>query len=240
MSAGYYLLNKVRLTHYLYAFAVLFYALSLVLPKIELGGAALTLFSVNSFLYGFYLSPILRAQHDRVGQLKKAMGGKVGKLDEVVQYSLRMEEDFRNDVISKVKAYCAASATGDIDAGGKEMDDLAATIINYSGDSKDPHKEMMKSIFAAQQKRNEARAIAEDRVYSNEWIVMVILFTITISFILLAKLPDMPILYVIPAVLCAGLSMLIIILIKLSTLTHKKAKSAWSPIKEYQAVLSKY
>lgn len=237
MTVSYFLLNRVRLTHYLYAFTVIFYAISLLLPKIELGGAALTLFSVNSFLYGFYLSPIIRAQQARVNQLKKTVGTEVGKLDEVVQYSKRMEEDFQLEIVSMVKKYCKIASTGDVYSGDKEMKQLVAKVVEYSGDKKDPHKEMMKSVFAAQQSRMAVRTIAEDKVYSNEWTVMTILFAITISFILLTRLPEAPLLGLIPAVLCAGLSMLIVILVKMSTLTHKKAKSAWQPLKDYYSAL---
>jgi hypothetical protein len=42
----------------------------------------------------------------------------------------------------------------------------------------------------------------------------------------------MLILQAIPAILCAGLSMLIVILIKMSTLTHKRAKTIWVPLRE--------
>lgn len=232
-----FLLNRVRLTQYLVIFTILFFLCSLLLPKIELGGAALTLFSVNSFLYGFYLSPIIRAQHTRVNQLRRAVAIEVGKLDEVVQYSRRMEQDFRTDIVAAVNRYCEVAASGDAYAGGKELDSLVSKVVEYSGDSKDPHKEMLKSVFAAQQKRVEIHTIAEDRVYSNEWTVMTILFTITISFILLTQLPEVPLLNLIPAVLCAGLSMLIVILVKMSTLTHKKAKSAWRPLKGYRATV---
>jgi hypothetical protein len=87
-------------------------------------------------------------------------------------------------------------------------------------------------VFAVQQNRAEIKLLLESKVYSNEWIVMGILFTITIAFILFTRLPGIMILQTIPAILCAGLSMLIIILIKMSTLTHKRAKTIWVPLRE--------
>lgn len=43
----------------------------LILPSIKFDSGALMLFSVNSFLYGFYISPILGAQKARVEDLHK-------------------------------------------------------------------------------------------------------------------------------------------------------------------------
>ena len=232
MKLKLFLLNKVRLTQYLVIFTVLFYIISLFLPKIELQGAALTLFSVNSFLYGFYISPIINAQRLRIDHLHRLVVVEVNKLQEIAQYSRRMEVDFRNNIEFLLGRYVQTASVGGVNPGQREFESLAAMVVDYEGDKKDPHKEMLKSVFAAQQNRAEIKLLVESKVYSNEWIVMSILFTITIAFILFTKLPDIPWLQAIPAILCAGLSMLIIILIKMSTLTHKRAKTIWVPLRE--------
>lgn len=232
MKLKHFLLNKVRLTQYLVIFAVLFFIISLFLPKIDLQGAALTLFSVNSFLYGFYISPIINAQRLRIDHLHRLVIIEVNKLQEITQYAHRMEPDFENDVARVLDRYVKAASVGGIDPGQKEFEALVALIVGYEGDKKDPHKEMLKSVFAAQQNRAEIKLLVESKVYSNEWIVMSILFAITIAFILFTRLPDLSLLQAIPAILCAGLSMLIIILIKMSTLTHKRAKTIWVPLRE--------
>lgn len=232
MKLKHFLLNKVRLTQYLIIFAVSFFIISLFLPKIELQGAALTLFSVNSFLYGFYISPIINAQRLRIDHLHRLVVVEVNKLQEIVQYSRRMEPDFQNNIAFLLDKYTHVASVGGVNPGQKEFDALAAMIVSYEGDKKDPHKEILKSVFAAQQNRAEIKLLIEGKVYSNEWIVMSILFAITIAFILFTRLPDIPFLQAIPAILCAGLSMLIIILIKMSTLTHKRAKTIWVPLRE--------
>ncbi len=225
-------MNDVRLTQYLIIFTVLFFVIALFLPKIELQGAALTLFSVNSFLYGFYISPIISAQRVRIDQLHRLVVIEVNRLEEIEQYSHRTEPDFKSTVGIALDEYIKAAARGGAQVGQQEFDNLVAIIVGYEGEKKDPHKEMMKSVFAAQLNRAEIKLLIESKVYSNEWVVMTILFAITIAFILFTRLPDLPLLQFIPAILCAGLSMLIIILIKMSTLTHKKAKTIWSPLKE--------
>ena len=232
MNVKYLLLNRIRLTHYLIIFTVIFFIVSLFLPKIELQGAALTLFSVNSFLYGFYISPIISAQRLRIDQLHRLVAVEVNKLEEIVQYSRRMEPEFQAKVLDALEVYRHKAAKGGARVGETEFVELSTIVVAYDGEKKDPHKEMMKSVFAAQQNRAEIRLLVESKVYSNEWIVMAILFTITIAFILFTRLPDIALLQIIPAVLCAGLSMLIVILIKMSTLTHKRAKTIWQPLHE--------
>jgi hypothetical protein len=232
MKLKHFLLTKVRLTQYLVIFAVVFFLISLFLPKIDLQGAALTLFSVNSFLYGFYISPIINAQRLRIDHLHRLVIVEVNKLQEIVQYSRRMEPDFQTNVAHLIDQYVQVASVGGVNPGQKEFDSLVSVIVGYEGDKKDPHKEMLKSAFAAQQNRAEIRLLVESKVYSNEWIVMSILFAITIAFILFTRLPDILMLQAIPAILCAGLSMLIIILIKMSTLTHKRAKTIWVPLRE--------
>jgi hypothetical protein len=238
MKLKHFLLTKVRLTQYLFIFAVGFFFISLFLPKIDLQGAALTLFSVNSFLYGFYISPIINAQRLRIDHLHRLVVIEVNKLEEITQYSRRMESDFQNNIVFLLNRYVQAASVGGLNPGQKEFESLVAMIVGYEGDKKDPHKEMLKSVFAAQQNRAEIKLLVESKVYSNEWIVMSILFTITIAFILFTKLPDILWLQAIPAILCAGLSMLIIILIKMSTLTHKRAKTIWVPLREMASLRS--
>ena len=232
MKLKYFLLTRVRLTQYLFIFAVVFFVISLFLPKIELQGAALTLFSVNSFLYGFYISPIINAQRIRIDQLHRLVVIEVNKLEELLQYSRRMEPDFHAEIDTAVKAYSKVAAKGGVDVGNSEFSSLVSIIVDYKGDVKDPHKEMLKSVFAAQLNRAEIKLLLEGKVFSNEWIVMTILFAITIAFILFTRLPEIAFLQVIPAILCAGLSMLIVILIKMSTLTHKRAKTILTPLEK--------
>lgn len=232
MQLKQYFLTQVRLTHYLLLFTILFFMISLFLPKIDLQGAALTLFSVNSFLYGFYISPIIGAQRVRIDKMHQLVATEINELESLVQYSYRMEPDFQTDVITAIEKYKIKAAKGGRKAGNEEFASLVSLIVNYKGDQKDPHKEMLKVVFAAQKDRSEIDLLIDKKVFSNEWTITAILFIITISFILLTKIPELPFLQLIPAVLCAGLSMLIITLIKMSTLTHKRAKAIWEPFKK--------
>lgn len=46
-------LNKIRLSYYFIILFVLFAVIEIFIPHLKFDGGALTLFSVNSFLYGF-------------------------------------------------------------------------------------------------------------------------------------------------------------------------------------------
>ena len=69
-------------------------------------------------------------------------------------------------------------------------------------------------------------------VFANEWQIMLILFSITLGFILTIHTKEGWVFTAVQALLCTGLTMLIIILVKLNTLTHKKAKQIWLPLKK--------
>ncbi len=71
-----------------------------------------------------------------------------------------------------------------------------------------------------------------NKVFSNEWMIMLMLFSITLSFILILDTGEALVLRFVTALLCTGLTMLLVILLKLSTLTHKKAKEVWKPFEK--------
>lgn len=61
---------------------------------------------------------------------------------------------------------------------------------------------------------------------------MIVLFSITLGFILFLNTGELPIFKIVSAFLCTGLTMLLVILVKLSTLTHKKAKQIMLPMQK--------
>jgi hypothetical protein len=84
-------------------------------------------------------------------------------------------------------------------------------------------------LIANQQNRTQKSMMIGNIIYSHEWMVLFVLFSITMSFVLLIDTGKSMLLKTVAALLCTGLSMLLMILSKLSTLTHKKARNIWSP-----------
>ena len=117
--------------------------------------------------------------------------------------------------------------------GGKEKyEDMIAFCLEYKGENQDEIDKLLNGLVANQQNRTNYSMQLSNRVYSNEWMIMIILFTVTLSFILLLDAGESYLYKVLAALLCTGLSMLLIILAKMSTLSHKKAKQIWNPYKK--------
>jgi hypothetical protein len=228
-----FFLKKVRLSTYLLFFLGSYTIVAICVDKVPLDRAALTLFSANSFLYGFYISPIVKSQNDRIERLQQLVSKEATKIYEVALYSKRLTADAHRETLRLLKRYTkSVSRHEDYTQGEREYKKFMSYLIDYDGDGigKDQYKEMMKASFAIQQNRVEIDLTLKNKVYKNEWIVMLILFSITITFISIIEIPDILFLKLIPPVLSSGLTMLIVILLKKSTMTHKKAKDTWKPM----------
>ena len=228
-----FLLTKVRLSAYFIAFLALYSWLSFNLKEHKFDSSALTLFSVNSFLYGFYIAPILSAQKARVEELHKIVRSEANALFSIVLNLKKLPASLRNELQQMVKDYIHAKVNArKADGAEKHYEALITYCLNYKGDEEETVSETLDAVVANQQNRTNLNMQLANKVFSNEWMVMLILFSITLGFILLLDLGDAPILKLVRALLCTGLTMLLIILLKLSTLTHKKAKQIWDPLKK--------
>ncbi len=229
------LLNKIRLTNY-FIFFLCFYAfITLLLDKVPLDKAALTLFSANSFLYGFYISPIIKSQNDRIDKLHELVRREASKIYEIALYSTRLTPSTHRKTIQLLQNYILSIEKGEkYVQGEEEYEKLMQYLVAYDGDGvgKDQYKEIMKAGLSIQQNRAEIDLSLKKKVYRNEWLIMLILFSITITFITIIEIPNIFFLQLIPPVLCTGLTMLIVILMKKSTLSHKNAKTIWKPLHE--------
>src|SRR5690606_18289073 len=94
---------------------------------------------------------------------------------------------------------------------------------------KDDVDELIEMVVENQENRTDYRMEVANKIYSNEWMVMMVLFFITLIFVLLMDTGNSLVVQLITALLCTGLTMLILILIKLDSMTHKKAKGALQP-----------
>lgn len=228
------LLRKIRLSYYFVFFFGLYTVASFQLPTQDFNSTALTLFSVNSFLYGFYIAPILSAQKSRIEELHKIVRSETNAIFSMVLKLKKLPAELRNSLQQMFSDYVHAEMRANKPGGGeKEYEALISYCLKYKGEeSKETIEKTLDGLIANQQNRTNLSMQLSNRVYSNEWMIMLILFSITLGFILMLNLGDSTILKLVRALLCTGLTMLIIILIKLSTLTHKKARQIWAPMKK--------
>lgn len=227
-----FLLTKVRLSVYFWIFFVFYLILSFVLPNYTFDSGTLTLFSVNSFLYGFYISPILGAQKSRIEEFHKIIRAEANSLFSLVLHLKKLPKGIRNELQAMVISYIHAKARQTKSGGEKEYEALITYCIEYKGENQDTLDKTLESLISNQQNRTNFNMQLRNKVFANEWQIMAILFSITLGFILTLHISSAPIFIVIQSLLCTGLTMLIVILIKLNTLTHKKAKQMWEPLKK--------
>ncbi len=225
-----FLLTKVRLTAYFWILFALFFGASFFLPALTFAGGALTLFSVNSFLYGFYISPILGGQKSRIEELHKIIRSESNALFAMQLKLKKLPTDLRSDLQDMFVAYTKAKTRGQKSTSGeKEYEAIISYCLNYHGSHQDEIDKVLDLVVANQQNRTQFAMQMSNKVYSNEWMIMLILFSITLGFIVLMDVGGSPVFFAVKALLCTGLTMLIVILIKLNTLTHKKARQMWQP-----------
>lgn len=227
-----FLLKKVRLSYYFIFFFCFYALLAVVLPRYEFAGPALTIFSVNSFLYGFYISPILSAQKARIEELHKIIRSEANAIFAMMLSIHTMPDKVRNDIQAMFGEYIKKNTKNNREAAEKEYEDIISFCLEYKGEHKDDVRGLLEKVVANQQNRTMLNMQLANKVYSNEWIIMMMLFSITLAFILFLDTGSSWEFRLATALLCTGLSMLIVILVKLSTLTHKKAKQMWLPMEK--------
>ncbi|MEI6850827.1 MAG: hypothetical protein WCK26_02575 [Candidatus Saccharibacteria bacterium] len=227
-------LTKIRLSYYfVIVFAVFLVLVTFIMPRVKFEGGALALFSVNSFLYGFYISPILGAQKARIEELHKIVRSEANAIFAMALIVAKLPDKFREKIQNMLLDYVDHAMRHRVPAGGEEKyEAMIAYCLDYKGEHQVEIDKLLDKLIANQQNRTNYAMQLSNRVYSNEWMIMIILFSVTLSFILLLDTGEGYIYRILAALLCTGLSMLLIILLKMSTLTHKKAKQIWNPYKK--------
>lgn len=226
-------LLHVRLSIFFWTFLIIYLLLAFFLPSVKFDSAALTLFSVNSFLYGFYIAPILGGQKSRVEELHKVVRSEANALFAMALTSKKYSTKFHHEVLQMIKDYMnKLLKVKGIGGGEEEYEKMITYAVTYKGEDKESAQKFLDQLVQNQANRSNLAMQLGNKVFSNEWWIMLVLFSITLSFILLLNIGDNVFLKIVKALLCTGLSMLLAIVVKLSTLTHKKASKMWDPLKK--------
>lgn len=233
-----FILTKVRLSVLFVVLFVIFMAVISVMPQISFTRDTLALFSVNSFLYGFYISPILAAQKTRIEELHKIVRAEANAIFAIMLSTRTLPESMKQEIKTRITSYLRKTSDNNMLAAEKEYEDLISYCVDYKGKHKEDANKLLEKLVANQQNRTNYAMQVGNKVFSNEWMVMIVLFSITLAFIVMIDTGGVLALDIVTALLCTGLTMLVFILVKLSTLTHKKARRVWQPFKVLMA--SKY
>lgn len=225
-------LVRIRLSTYFIFIFISMIVVSLFLPKAKFDSAALTLFSVNSFLYGFYIAPILSAQKTRIEEMHKIVRAEANAVFALMIAVKRLPDGARERLGVLVREYLSLCIRQRKAAEGEEKyEEIISYCIAYGGESPEAVADILDKVVANQKNRTDFSMQIANKVYSNEWMVMLVLFGVTLSFILMLDTGENVIFRVLAALVSTGLTMLVVILVKMSTLTHKKAKQIWDPYK---------
>ncbi|HSW66133.1 MAG TPA: hypothetical protein VLI54_03285 [Bacillota bacterium] len=226
------LLLKIRLSTFFFVCLFGFFGLTFVIGGVKFSPAALTLFSINSFLYGFYIAPVLSAQKVRIDELNKAIRAEANALFDILLKTKKLPRISRNVLQDLCEDYIEASFRQRKPAEGEdEYEKIIGYCLDYKGVAPETVDKILEKLIVNQQNRSALSMQLGNRVYNNEWWIMLVLFSITMGFVLFLSLQgDAMVMHAVKALLCTGLSMLMLNLLKFSTLTHKKAKNIWDPL----------
>lgn len=173
------------------------------------------------------------SQKARIEDLHKILRSEANALFSLVLHLKKLPKELRNELQAMVTNYIHTKLKQQKpNAGEHEYEKLITFCIEYKGENQAEIDKTLDSLVANQQNRTNFTMQLASKVYPNEWHIMIILFSITLGFILALNVGHSPLILVVRALLCTGLTMLVLILVKLSTLTHKKAKQMWEPLKK--------
>lgn len=225
---------RVRLSYYFAILFVFFVGLLMVVPKPEISDAMLTLLSINSFLFGFYFNPALDNQKSRVEELGRIMRSESVALFKILVDTRKLSDRKTHDRVQGligdyIKAKLAEKKLG---AGEAQYEKIIGELVHFDRKNKEIGEidSILEALADNQSNRTDFDMMMGRKIYSNEWYVLLTLFTVTLSLPIIVDFGSNPILHIIASMLCATLVLLLITLLKINSLVHKKAKGIWDPM----------
>ena len=216
---------RVRLSVMFLLLTVVFFGLLSIVPKTPLAPGALTLFTVNSFLLGFYIAPILAAQKLRIDDINRITHTEALALYKIVLSARELSKSTYHHFKDQMTTYIKARINDRNPLSGEDQyEDMVSYCLDYEGRDVRTVEAIQTGLVENQINRSALNAAFRNHVYQHEWIVILILYSVTMFFVMQIDFGQALSLRLIAAVLAAGVTLILFILAKLSTLTHKKAK----------------
>ncbi len=157
------------MTWYLALFLAFYTIVKFNVPAYELKGAALTLFSVNSFLYGFYIAPILAGQKTRIEELHKSIRSEANALFSMLLDTQNLNETTKRHMQDAFIKYARSSVREKgVAQGEDEYEAIITYCVKYKGKDKAEVKKILDKLVANQTNRTQFNMQYRSAVYSNE------------------------------------------------------------------------
>lgn len=224
-------LLNIRLTYIYPLLFLLFMALLSFMNPANLTSGQLALYGTNSFLFGFYFLPLLGNQKDRVANLSRTIRSEAMTILDILTQAHLLKPEVRHDLKVRLKVYVdSIYQNKKISADNIYYDSL----LYYTREKRFANDSVMGTIYdrvsKTQENRDSINGYMQTGVFSHEWLVALVLFCITIYFVLQTDYNGVIFFRALLAILCTGITLMLIILLKYATLTHKAAKRMWAPL----------
>src|SRR5690606_38812719 len=151
------LLTKIRLSTYFVIFLAFYFAILFVLPRYQFDGGVLALFSVNSFLFGFYVSPILRFQKQRIDKLNKAVRAEANAVFAMMMYTKNLTDKIKDEFKEHITHYLKLNAARKYGEAEIAYESLVSYVVSYRGKYKDDVDELIEMVVENQENRTDYR-----------------------------------------------------------------------------------
>jgi hypothetical protein len=226
-------LLSIRISVLAWLLLAVFLVVVFAAPQQKLTPGQLALFSVNSFLFGYYFSPLLSAQKMRVAAMINAARQEEMTLLDILAQSHLLSSKERHHLKVKLRVYLESILGNEkVRADNPYYDDLLHYTKSVHGKDEQIMNVVYERVSKTQANRDTLNNLFASKVYSHEWLVVLVLFGITLYFALQTNFNNSVFFGVMLAILCTGLSLLMIIMVKFATLTHKEARRMWQPLRD--------
>jgi len=224
-------LLNIRLTYIYPILFVIFMVILSYMQPAKLTTGQLALYSTNTFLFGFYFLPLLSTQKTRIDNLSTTVRSEATTLLDILAQLHLLKPAARHEVKVRLKVYLDSIYKNTaVSADNIYYDDL----LQFTREDRFKDDPVMATIYTRMSKTQENRDTLNryltTGVFSHEWLVALVLFFITIYFVMQTNYNGVLFFRVLLAILCTGITLMLIILIKYATLTHKYAKRMWLPL----------
>ena len=226
-------LLNIRLSYIYPSLFVLFFIILSIMHPATLTPGQIALYSVNTFLFGFYFSPLLSAQKGRVELLNSVIRQEVMTILDILGQSHLLKNKDRHALKIRLKAYVdSIYKNPKVSPDNVYYDEL----LRFTKQNKFKKDSVMDVIYnrvaKTQENRDTMQSLFSSKVFSHEWLVVLVLFSVTIYFVMQTDYSDLLLFRILLAILCTGITLMLVILLKYATLTHKQAKRMWHPMEE--------
>lgn len=219
---------KRRLSLYLPIFFIVILVLIYKLPRITSTAVDLAVFAIATMLLGLYLGYVLAGLHRRMDKLTRTVQNEALTVYKVSVLAKDLPAELEQQIMQHLIDYLKHK-NHNLDTSAGQEDYQALLELCQGAKSKDVTAQIHQLLVDNQLNRSRSAVGLRSRVFSHEWMIMYVLYIVSLSFLLTAGYGGQWLVKFAAALLGACLGVGLMIVWKLSNLSHKKAWQIWEP-----------